>query len=129
MPPESRQQVAFFTRAIEQAELSECRVRVGAVVVKAGRLVGAAPNKTYNDPAYLDDDVALAYAAICAERRALAQVPDSVAKGAVIYVARIKRDGTLGVSKPCSRCQLVMDAAGIKRAYYVPEGIDFRMPA
>jgi deoxycytidylate deaminase len=39
-------------------------------------------------------------------------------EGAKIYVVRLKRDGTVAMSKPCEMCQHVLYNYGIKRAYY-----------
>lgn len=39
-------------------------------------------------------------------------------EGSKIYVVRIKSNGTVGMSKPCEMCELVLEAYGIKRAIY-----------
>src|SRR5215472_12129857 len=49
-----------------------------------------------------------------AECRALRKVD----KGATFYVARVKKDGGLGLAKPCPHCQLRMRLAGVARCYF-----------
>lgn len=39
-------------------------------------------------------------------------------KGCKIYVTRIRRDGELGMARPCEICQKILHTYGIKRAYY-----------
>lgn len=38
--------------------------------------------------------------------------------GATVYVIRVKKDGSYGMSKPCSICKDVLKFVGIKRVYY-----------
>ena len=99
---------------------SECKQRVGAVAVKGGAILARAANRDYNDPAFLEEDKVKAHASICAERRVLAMLSEAAAKGCTIYVVRAARvDGSYVCSKPCSRCQKVMKAMGVKKAVYV----------
>lgn len=39
-------------------------------------------------------------------------------RGTKIYVARVKADGSIGMSRPCCICQQVLYNYGIKRAFY-----------
>lgn len=38
--------------------------------------------------------------------------------GAVIYVARLKRDGSRGLAKPCQNCERILRSRGVVRVYY-----------
>ena len=38
--------------------------------------------------------------------------------GAVLYVSRIRRDGSFGVARPCSSCMSVMHSHKVRRCYY-----------
>ena len=38
--------------------------------------------------------------------------------GAIIYVARVRRDGSLAMAKPCSRCEASMRSMRVKKVYY-----------
>ena len=99
---------------------SECRQRVGAVAVKGGAILAKATNRDYNDPAFLEEDKVKDHASICAERRVLALLSEAAAKGSTIFVVRAARqDGGYACSKPCSRCQKVMRAMGVKKCVYI----------
>ena len=112
--------MSFLNLALKTALESDCRQRVGAVVVKGGSILAVATNRDYNDPAYLEEAKVRDHASICAERRALAMISDDAAKGAIVYVARARRiDDDHGCSKPCERCAAVMEAAGVKRSVFV----------
>lgn len=39
-------------------------------------------------------------------------------RNAKIYVARLRKDGQIGNSKPCEMCALVLQRYGIRRVYY-----------
>lgn len=43
--------------------------------------------------------------------------------GAVIYIARVLKDGNPALARPCKKCQNVLRAHGIKKAYFTI-GID-----
>ena len=46
-------------------------------------------------------------------------LPRHVTRGATIYVARAaKGSGEDRMSKPCSMCQAVLEAQGVKKVYY-----------
>jgi deoxycytidylate deaminase len=38
--------------------------------------------------------------------------------GATLYVARVRRDGSIGCAKPCARCRASMRSMGVERVYY-----------
>ena len=98
----------WIARAIQQAEKSRMRVRVGSLVVVAGR-VSSGHNKYRNPPrlSYLE-------ASVHAEVAALRRAPKGGANG-TIYVARIGAQGRLLPSFPCRRCLPVLKEAGVKR--------------
>src|ERR1041385_2975970 len=49
-----------------------------------------------------------------AERRLLRKCD----KGSVVFVARQRRTGEMGLSRPCPMCDAAMRARGVKRVYY-----------
>ncbi|MFD9053621.1 deaminase [Streptomyces zaomyceticus] len=103
--------VAKIDLAIKQALLSDCRQRVGAVLVAGGRVLAASPNLRRNDPA-VDYRHATFHAEEAVLRRAVR------AAGAVLYVARVSAAGEPAMAKPCERCELIIIAAGVRRAFY-----------
>ena len=60
------------------------------------------------------------YKTMCAEFGAvIASRADLKAfRKAKLYVARLKKNGTLGMSKPCIWCQEMITKLGIKRVFY-----------
>jgi deoxycytidylate deaminase len=38
--------------------------------------------------------------------------------GSVVYLVRIRRDGSMANSKPCHNCAKAMRSVGVKRVYY-----------
>lgn len=38
--------------------------------------------------------------------------------GSVLYVARVKKDGSVGMSKPCGACQALLKARGICEVHF-----------
>lgn len=103
--------------ALKTAKISEERFKVGAVAVSGGRVIGVACNKGRNHPSVLEDEDIKSQASICAERRLLALLGDR-AKGAIIYVARAKKNGNFGLSEPCDRCKEALSHANIKKVVY-----------
>lgn len=98
----------WIARAIQQASKSRMRVRVGALVVVAGRATGG-HNKYRNPPrlSYLE-------ASSHAEVNALKRAPKG-GSGGTIYVARLGARGRLLPSFPCRRCTPRIHEAGVKR--------------
>lgn len=116
----SNKEMSLLRMAHQTAMESECRQRVGAIVVKGGSVLARASNRDYNHPTVLEESKVREHASICAERRALAQVSDEAAKGATVVVVRAARqDDGYVCSKPCSRCQKVMKALGVKKCIYI----------
>ena len=103
--------------ALKAAKTSDERFKVGAVAVSGGRVLGVACNKSRNHPTILEDDDIKTQAGICAERRLLLTLGDK-AKGVTFYVARAKKDGSFGLSKPCDRCKEALDNSSVKKVIY-----------
>lgn len=49
-----------------------------------------------------------------AERRVLRKSTD----GAIVFVARVRKGGFLGLAKPCPRCENYMRSTGVDKVYY-----------
>jgi tRNA(Arg) A34 adenosine deaminase TadA len=49
-----------------------------------------------------------------AERRCLRKL----GWGGVMYVARVRRDGSVALAKPCARCQGSLKSQGVKKVFY-----------
>jgi tRNA(Arg) A34 adenosine deaminase TadA len=101
-----------IARAIEFAEKSRLRVRVGAYVLYSGRRHTGSCNKERNHPRinYLE-------ASTHAEVAALNKVPKEF-DAHTIYVARLGAQGRLLPSHPCRRCLPVLIERGVKRVVW-----------
>lgn len=53
-----------------------------------------------------------------AEMAALRRIPPEQRKGAVLYVARVMKNGDEGLSAPCDFCAKAIREAGIKRVVF-----------
>jgi tRNA(Arg) A34 adenosine deaminase TadA len=98
----------FLERAIGVALTSTCRHKHGAVIVRHGKVLGASPNKSRNNPRYVDWTYASIHAEIAALKRA------GWPRKATVYVARVNGLGQPRLSKPCANCQAVLDEYRIK---------------
>lgn len=85
------------------------RWRLGAVLVHSREILSASPNlpRLYGKER-----------GICAETRLITK---SIINGTVIYVARVKADGTLGLARPCEDCMRLIRSRGIRTVYYTNE--------
>ncbi|MCC2280832.1 hypothetical protein LKL35_36495 [Streptomyces sp. ET3-23] len=100
--------------ALKEAAYSECRFRVGAVLVKGGRVLGRSCNRRRNCPR-----TDFRHATFHAEE-ALLRTTD-IPRRAVVYVARLGREGVPLLARPCPRCQRQLAARGISLAHYTTD--------
>lgn len=94
----------YLIMALGVASTSTCRHKHGAVIVRHGKVLGTATNRTKNDPRYIDWRHSSIHAEIAAMKKA------GWPKRATVYVARINNLGEPRLSKPCDNCQEVLDA-------------------
>ena len=91
--------------------------RVGAIIVKNGRVLGSGTNRYRNNPARVD----ISGVSYHAEEVAIRKAGD--VDGATIYVGRITRSGKIGLALPCPRCQDDLFGSGISQAVWTePNG-------
>lgn len=113
----SNREKAYLSVARYFASKSKARRMHGAVVVKSGRVIGTGFNKDRNNPYYVSPEHIKSHCSVHAEVDAIRDAGWNV-KGAVLYVARVNNSGIDRNSKPCIRCQSVIDAAEIKKVIY-----------
>lgn len=113
----SRRESSFLSVAKYFAEKSESRQRHGAVVVKSGRVIGTGYNKNKNSPLGVSPEHIKTHCSRHAEVEAIRDAGFAV-EGAILYVARVNRQGQGRNSKPCKYCQAVIAATKIKRVIY-----------
>lgn len=110
----------WLRHALTQADQApHVRWRVGAVLVRGGRVVGTGYNRYRNNPSQVE----VGEVSYHAEEVALRRAGD--ARGATLYVARITRSGELGLAKPCHRCMSDIIGAGVSSVLWTtPYGLE-----
>ena len=101
-----------WKKAIEAAKSATCRFRLGAVIVKNGKILSVAPNQKKTHPKWGSGDYKTLHAEGNAIYRAARRGVD--VKGADMYIYRQGNN----VSKPCPCCSGLMAEAGIRNVYY-----------
>ena len=113
----SRSEKAYLSVARYFASKSKARRMHGAVLVKSGRVIGTGYNKDRNNPYYVSPEHIKTHCSVHAEVDAIRDANWNV-KGAILYVARVNAIGADRNSKPCKRCQVVIEEAQIKKVIY-----------
>jgi deoxycytidylate deaminase len=113
----SRREQAFLSVARYLASKSEARQKHGAVIVRGGSVVGTGFNKDRNHPDNVSPEHIKTHCSVHAEVEAIRDAGWNV-RGAVLYVARINNHGEDRYSKPCDRCNVVIEETQIKKVIY-----------
>lgn len=104
----------FLKLAKKMSAQSESKFRVGAVIAKGSRILGAGSNDMHKThPKSMSSTKC-----IHAEHAALINSGPSDLIDAVAYVSRITRDGATAIAKPCSSCRKLLFNAGIRKVFY-----------
>lgn len=105
-----------LTNVIEEAKRQSKKANwifnLGAVVFNKDRIISAGYNRTFSQGHGYSKNGA------CAELLAIQKAPAALLKGASIVVVRVRQSGTVGIAKPCYRCQKIIEKSGIKTLYY-----------
>jgi deoxycytidylate deaminase len=113
----SNNEKSFLSVARYMASKSKSRQRHGAVIVKSGRVIGTGYNKNKNHPMSVSPEHIKTHCSRHAEIEAIKDANFSV-QGAILYVARVNRQGEDRNSKPCKYCQVVIQSTNIKKVIY-----------
>lgn len=96
--------------------------KMAAVIVKKKKVLSVGYNSRKTHPLMLrfgDNELKVClHAEIDAIRLALGKYDEEELVGAEIYVARILKDGTTGLAKPCKVCQRALEAYGIAAIHW-----------
>jgi tRNA(adenine34) deaminase len=106
----SKKDVAIMERAAAEAKKASTfqTHRLGAVLIKGGRILAIAHNIT--DPLRVTQKHA--------EVRTLNKRQFDDVSDAILYVARLRRNQKWGLAMPCPKCRAAIKAAGIKYVYF-----------
>lgn len=100
--------------AIKVAREGKGKFRHGALLVDGCRVIGVGINEMKTHPKLFY----LAWPYLHAEMKVLFSEGLDNVKGMVVYVARVRRDGIVGNSRPCEKCMGFLREGGIKRVVY-----------
>ena len=123
MEYDSEKQKSFFQLARNVSFHSKHRVRVGAVIVKNGKPISVGFNKLKTHTMYkkVNHPKSAYIRSLHAEMAALISARTDL-RGAVIYVYRERKDGSVGTAKPCPVCQMLLKEAGVREAWFTMDG-------
>jgi deoxycytidylate deaminase len=113
----SKSERSFLAVARYMASKSSSRQKHGAVVVKSGRVIGTGFNKDKNHPMAVSPEHIKTHCSRHAEVEAIRDARFAV-DGAILYVARVNRQGQDRNSKPCKYCKAVIESTKIKKVIY-----------
>jgi deoxycytidylate deaminase len=113
----SKKEKAFLSTARYIASKSKARQKHGAVIVRGGSVLGTGFNKDRNHPDNVSPQHIKTHCSVHAETEAIRDANWNV-RGAVLYVARVNKQGMDRNSKPCERCQVVIEETQIKKVIY-----------
>jgi deoxycytidylate deaminase len=104
----------FIGIARQEAKKSSYTFRLGAVVLRKGKIVGKGYNKVKTHPRLFKE---YGYFSIHAECDALLKAASN-GNGDTIIVVRIIKNGKYSCSKPCEKCLAFIKEYGIKKIIY-----------
>lgn len=119
----SRTKLAYLNAARAISKLSDHRCQMGAVIVSGHKIIGSGYNSaTKTDPyqASLDtkkygvECAGYVHAEISALLPFIKKKNLKALSGATVYIYREDKLGRMRLSKPCSNCEMVLRACGIK---------------
>lgn len=123
----SKRDQALLNRALAMANLSDCKQKHAAIIVKGGRIIGSGVNTFRNSTVsdfpggtYTNHAESNALRSIKAYRsvgKIGADSSDTI-YGARIYIARVSRRRTPAFSRPCDACFAELISAGITDIIY-----------
>jgi len=109
--------------ALSMASKSTSKFRLGAVLAKRNRVISAGYNqmqKTHPlQNRYYEGDGVLG---LHAEVHACIGVPAGDLLGAEIYVARLLKNGSVAMAKPCDTCRKFLASVGIVKVTFTTDG-------
>jgi tRNA(Arg) A34 adenosine deaminase TadA len=103
--------------AIQVADPTTDKMRkaiIGCVAIRADGTLVKSRNQSTLNPTGKSPSV-----------HAEARVLRKAGYGATVYVARIRRDGSIGCAKPCIHCMNSLRSRGVEMVYWTVEGNDW----
>jgi len=115
----SKKQKRGIELAKKLAKTSSAHYKHGAVLTSSGTIINMEVNSDdYCRFSSRFNKTSLYPASRHAEIAVCLNQPTSSTEGGVLFVVRVKKNGELGISKPCEVCQGAMEFLGIKKIFY-----------
>jgi deoxycytidylate deaminase len=106
----------FLSRALGIALTSQCRWKHGCIITRGSKILTWSTN-IYRNPSDVDYKGATWHAEVAAlrelDRLTGATYGEGMYKGLTIYIARVNRQGTARISRPCANCSTQLTDRGI----------------
>lgn len=98
------------------------RIRIGCVIARGNKEVGAGHNVRKGHPFQRICNLAVARQTRCdsmhAETMAVLYTSPSLVRGSTVFVGRYERNGRLGNCRPCPACEKLLRESGVQKVYY-----------
>jgi tRNA(Arg) A34 adenosine deaminase TadA len=98
---------------------------LASCIVKGNRVISFGHNQRKTHPLQTkfakNPEAIYLHAEIDAIKNALKEVDSSFLEQCTLYIARTKKNGDEGISKPCKGCNKAIEAFGIRRVVYTTE--------
>jgi deoxycytidylate deaminase len=101
----------------------DCYYQLCALVVKKRRVLSVGYNNPKTHPL-----AKTKMRQLHAEMDAIIRCTPEQLDGAELIVVRARRDGTSGMAKPCSACQMMIRQLGLRRVYHTIDSHDVDQP-
>ena len=98
------------------------KFRLGAVLVNKNSIVSVGTN-SYKTHLLMSKRTEWPY--LYAEQHAIVRAGVDNCEGLDLYIARVKKDNSLALSKPCNVCAELIRDVGIKNIYYSTDTEEF----
>lgn len=116
-----------FDLAVNMAQKSSSRFRLGAVLAKKNRVISTGYNdmsKTHTLMQKYNRDKSWTPGLHAEVDACIGQSPLDMSY-ADLYVVRILKNGSIAMAKPCKICHSFLTAVGIRRVFYSLKGGDW----
>jgi len=117
----NKKTVRYLELAVDEAKMSRCNVRVGAILVNKNRIISCGYNSIKTHPKIelyknfrINNKGQFIGKASChAEFMAVRNIDHLELRKSVLYVARLRRDDSLAPAVPCSMCMKLLSDSEI----------------
>lgn len=109
--------------ASKASKNSTYKHKLGAVLVKSGRILATGYNRVGHRSRFAVpiEKEASVHAEIAVISKLMKPKHVHKLQGSKLYISRVRKNGKLGLAKPCSECLSVIKSVGIREIIYTTE--------